>query len=144
MKYIITESQQQKMVLELIKNNGWDVASSFVGGHENLFSIIGESKETVVPFLMSYFRNLHIERRGGGLLLMDKGLPLLEIGFVGLNAYDSYMLSRIDDNLSYLYAIYRRDVIKELVKRFPEMYSDKVTVFVDSGRYKALDKFELN
>lgn len=40
MKLIITESQKQKMLRNLIKNNGVEFTSNMVGGIENLFDVL--------------------------------------------------------------------------------------------------------
>ena len=40
MKVIITENQKEKMLRNLIKNNGVEFASNMVGGIENLFDVL--------------------------------------------------------------------------------------------------------
>lgn len=40
MKIIITENQKEKILRNLIKNNGVEFASSIVGGIENLFDVL--------------------------------------------------------------------------------------------------------
>lgn len=49
MKLIITESQKEKMLKNLIKNNGVVFASNIVGGIENLFDVL--NIETPMDFL---------------------------------------------------------------------------------------------
>jgi len=46
-------------------------------------------------------------------------------------------------NLYGLYVHYRKDLIKELVSQFPELYSKEVDVYKDSGLYTKFDTFYL-
>ena len=94
---------------------------------------------------MSFFNDLYVEKRGGEILLMDFGLPLLHkpSGLFGLDvrAYDDYIKRRIDRNLYGLYYNYLKDFIEELIERFPEFKSRYVDLYKDSGLYNRLDKF---
>jgi hypothetical protein len=42
-----------------------------------------------------------------------------------------------------IYEKVRREFIRELINRFPELSGQKVEVFKDSGLYKKYDSFEL-
>ena len=60
-----------------------------------------------------------------------------------LFAYDDYFKSRLNINTYGLYVHYRKDLIKELVSLFPELYSKEVRVYKDSGIYQKYDTFYL-
>jgi hypothetical protein len=144
----LNESKLANSLIDQIKKDGWLETAELVGGPENLFSIIGESKKNVIKYLLSFYNDLKIEGRGGSkLYLVDKGLPLLELNnffYLGLRAYDSYFRYRLDENSIELYEKFRRDLIKELVKIYPEFYTDgEVTVYKDSGLYDTIDRFRL-
>lgn len=113
----------------------------------NLLNIIGNNKENVVSFFLSHYNNLHIEKRGGEILLKDGGLPLIHKSSTlfnsDLRAYDDYFASRLNNDLYGLYVHYRKDLIKELVSRFPELNSKEVNVYKDSGLYQIYDTFNL-
>ena len=154
MKIIITEEQYKKILkeeslyhtlLDRIKQDGWAETAALVGGPDNLLKIMGENRKNVVSYLMSFFNDLYVEKRGGEILLMDFGLPLLHkpSGLFGLDvrAYDDYIKRRIDRNLYGLYYNYLKDFIEELIERFPEFKSRYVDLYKDSGLYNRLDKF---
>lgn len=152
MKIIITESQYKQILkeeslattlLNKIKDDGWADTANLVGGTENLLDIIGNNKENVISFLLSHYTDLNIEKRGGVILLMDHGYTLLKKSELlgSLFAYDDYFKSRLNINTYGLYNHYRKDLIKELVSRFPELYSKEVRVYKDSGLYNKFDTF---
>ena len=154
MKIIITESQYKQILkeeslvttlLNRIKDDGWADTAELVGGSENLLDIIGDSKENVISFLLSHYTDLNIQKRGGEIVLIDHGYILLKKSEVlgSLFAYDDYFKSRLNINIYGLYVHYRKDLIKELVSRFPELYSKEVRVYKDSGLYKNYDTFYL-
>lgn len=154
MKIIITESQYKQILkeeslvttlLNRIKDDGWADTAELVGGSENLLDIIGDSKENVISFLLSHYTDLHIEKRGGEIVLIDYGYILLKKSEVlgSLFVYDDYFKSRLNINIYGLYVHYRKDLIRELVSRFPELYSKEVRVYKDSGLYNKLDTFNL-
>jgi hypothetical protein len=154
MKIIITESQYKKIIkenslvhtlLNRIKDDGWVDTAKLVGGNETLLDIIGNSKENIISFLLSHYNDLHIEKRGGEVLLMDGGLTLLkkpsELLSTVLMAYDDYLSYRLNNDLYGLYVHYRKDLIRELVSRFPELNSLEVSVYKDSGLYVFYDTY---
>jgi hypothetical protein len=149
MKIIITESKLDKLsksLLNQIEEYGWMETADLVGGPENLLSILGKSKENVINLLLSNFKDLSVRKGGGGVLsLYDKGLTLMQTSSWTSNtiAFDSNLRFRMGDNLLELYLEYRRDLIRELISRFPELYSEVIDVYEDSGLYKKLDTFEL-
>jgi hypothetical protein len=142
---VLKEETLVNSLLDQIQNDGWRETAELVGGPKNLLKILGDSKENVIKLLMSYFNDLRIQKRGGNLLLMDKGYPLIETSSWGLSsrAYNSYIESRFDDNIIDLYREYRRDFIRLLVSLFPELNTDEIDVYEDSGLYRKLDTFHL-
>ena len=144
-KKILKEESLSITLLKRIKDDGWADTAELVGGTKNLLDIIGNNKENVISFLLSHYTDLHIEKRGGEVLLMDYGYTLLDksVLFGTLFAYDDYFKSRLNINTYGLYNHYRKDLIKELVSRFPELYSKEVNVYKDSGLYQLYDTFNL-
>ena len=144
---VIKEESLATMILNRIKDDGWADTAELVGGTETLLEIIGYSKENVISFFLSHYNNLHIEKRGGEILLMDGGLPLLHkpstLFNSDLRAYDDYFKSRLNINTYGIYGHYRKDIIRELVSRFPELYSKEVNVYKDSGLYQKYHTFYL-
>ena len=147
---ILKEESLKQTLLDQIKKDGWLETAELVGGPENLISVIG--KDSIMDMLISCFKNLKVEVRGGDLYLMDGGLPILEkkASFWGLPlvAYHGYITSRLNQYLDYeVSKLYkkdvRRDFIRELVKRFPELYVEDVDVYLDSGLYDKIDSFSL-
>jgi hypothetical protein len=141
---ILKEESLVKTLLSNIEQDGWKNTAELVGGPENLLSILGKSKENVISLLISYFNDLHIEKRGE-LHLMDGGLTLIQTSNWGLGTkvFDSYLRSRLDKNLWGLYLEFRRDLIKELISRFPELHSKEITIYKDSGLYEKYDTFNI-
>ena len=148
---ILKEESLKQTMLDQIKQDGWLETAELVGGPENLINIIGE--DSIMNILMSCFKNLYVEWRRDDLYLMDHGLPILEkkSSFWGLSliAYHSYITSRINQYLDYdtVSGLYKKDVrrnfIRELVKRFPELYVENVDVYLDTGLYDKIDSFSL-
>lgn len=142
---VIKEESLYHTLLDRIKQDGWAETASLVGGPDNLLKIMGENKKNVVSYLMSFFDDLHVEKRGGEIFLMDHGLPLLHkpsaLWGLDVRAYDDYIKNRIDRNLYGLYYNYLKDLIEELIERFPEFKSRYVDLYKDSGLYKRLEKF---
>ena len=151
---ILKEESLKQTLLDQIKQDGWLETAELVGGPENLINLIGE--DSIMDMLISCFKDLHIENRGGNVYLMDGGLPILEkkSSFWGLSliAYHGYITSRLNQYLSFDIIIdvarfqknIRRDLIRELVKRFPELYVEDVDVYLDSGLYDKIDSFSLD
>jgi hypothetical protein len=141
---ILKEESLVKTLLNNIEQDGWKNTAELVGGPENLLSILGESKENVISLLLSYFDDLHIEKRGE-IHLMDGGLTLMQTSNWGLGTkvFDSYLRTRLDENVLGLYLEFRRDLIRELISRFPELYSEEITIFKDSGLYQKYDIFNI-
>lgn len=144
-RQILKEDSLVTTLLNRIKDDGWADTAKLVGGTENLLNIIGNNKENIISFLLSHYNDLHIEKRGSEILLMDRGSLLLKKSgwYSGLVAYDDYFSSRFNMDTYGLYVHYRKDLIKELVSRFPDLYSEKVDVYKDSGLYIKYDTFYL-
>jgi hypothetical protein len=156
MKIIITESQLNRIIKEgslsdklfdQIKQNGWRETAELVGGTKNLLSIIGKSKKNVIDYLLSSFKNLTLEKRGGSIFLMSGGLSLLEksssLWGSNLKLFNDHFKSRIDENSMNLYNNYKEDLIRELVSQFPKLHSEKVDVFKDASLYHKYYTFDL-
>ena len=68
---------------------------------------------------------------------------------MSLIAYHGYITSRLNqylgfDTMSEFYKKnVRRNFIRELVKRFPELYVENVDVYLDTGLYDKIDSFSL-
>ena len=146
---ILKEESLKQTMLDQIKQDGWLETAKLVGGVDNLLSVIGEEK--IIYLFMDCFTDLNIQNRGGDTYLMDGGLPILEkkSSFWGtpLRVYDSSIEQRIGVKLGgdmvELYRTIRRDFIKALVSRFPEIYYERVDVFSDSSLHEKLDSFRL-
>lgn len=154
MKIIVTESQLNRLIkestlsdelMDQIRENGWLETAELVGGAENLLSIIGKSKVNVINFLMSYFKNLSVEKRGGDVLLIDQGLPILQKSPWGLplRVYRSYLEARVPDASIPLLRHYIEDLVREFVLMYPQLYSNNAEIFKDSGLYDRYGTFEL-
>ena len=154
MKIIITESQYKQiikeeslstMLLNKIKDDGWSDTAKLVGGNMELLRIVGSNKENIISFFLSCYNDLHIEKRGGEILLKDGGSPLLhkpsELFNSVLRVYDNFLSSRLGNHLYSLYVHFRKDLIKELMLRFPELNSKEVKVYEDLGLYAIYDTY---
>lgn len=95
MKYVITESQDNKMVEKLtnsIKSDGWSRTSKLVGGNENLIKLLGitspmdflhifddmnvvQSKENPNWTLFRY-------NKGNNLMVLDKKIEYINLDYV--------------------------------------------------------------
>jgi len=145
---ILKEETLKQSLMDEIKEIGWLETAELVGGFKNLFSIIGE--ENIIDILMSCFTDLNVIKRGGDIILRDNHLHILENKsswglplIVYNNSIEIRILLKLGEDMVYLYNEIRRDFIKELVKRFPELYVEDVDVYPDSGLYKKLDSFKL-
>ena len=146
---ILKEESLKTVLLSQIEQDGWLETSKLVGGVDNLLSVIGEEK--IIYLFMDCFTDLNIQNRGGSTLLLDWQLPIMEkpSSFWGtpLRVYDSSIEQRIGVKLGgdmvELYRTVRRDFIKTLVSRFPEIYYERVDVFSDSSLHEKLDSFKL-
>jgi hypothetical protein len=160
MKIIITESQlnlflneeslKQKL-LSQIEENGWTETAELVG-YKNLLNIVGYDK--LVDLLISSFNDLNVITRGRNVILRDNHLPIMEttkdiFGENWVTVYNDHIILRLrlelnlDSDIIELYEKVRREFIRELINRFPELSGQKVEVFKDSGLYKKYDSFEL-
>jgi hypothetical protein len=158
MKIIITESQlnlflnegslKQKL-LSQIEDNGWAETAELVG-YKNLLNIVGYDK--LVDLLISAFNDLNVITRGRNVILRDNHLPLMEttkdvFGDNWVMVYNDHIILRLElrlgSDILEIYEKVRREFIRELINRFPELSGQKVEVFKDSGLYKKYDSFEL-
>jgi hypothetical protein len=158
MKIIITEEQMSllkkgtlvDMILSQIEENGWVETSKLVGGYKNLLNIVGYDK--LVDLLISSFNDLNVITRGRNVILRDNHLPLMEttkdvFGDNWVMVYNDHIILRLElrlgSDILEIYEKVRREFIRELINRFPELSGQKVEVFKDSGLYKKYDSFEL-
>jgi hypothetical protein len=158
MKIIITEEQMSllkkgtlvDMILSQIEENGWVETSKLVGGYKNLLNIVGYDK--LVDLLISSFNDLNVITRGRNVILRDNHLPLMEttkdvFGENWVMVYNDHIILRLElrlgSDILEIYEKVRREFIRELINRFPELSGQKVEVFKDSGLYKKYDSFEL-
>ena len=133
-KKILKEESLSITLLKRIKDDGWADTAELVGGAKNLFDIIDNNKENVITYLLSHYTDLNIKKYGGSILLVDHGYTLLNkhLG-LGLVAYDDYFKSRLNINIYGLYVHYRKDLIKELVSRYPESLYTSTSLEYNSG-----------
>lgn len=157
MKIIITEKQINLLkkgsladnLLSQIEENGWIETSELVGGYKNLLNIVGHDK--LVDLLISSFGDLNVKPMGTSIFLRDNHLPLLEktSSFWGsdVRVYNDHIIIRLElrlgSDIIEPYQKVRREFIRELINRFPELQGTNVEVFKDSGLYKKYDSFEL-
>jgi hypothetical protein len=158
MKIIITEEQMSllkkgtlvDMILSQIEENGWVETSKLVGGYKNLLNIVGYDK--LVDLLISSFNDLNVITRGRNVILRDNHLPLMEttkdvFGENWVMVYNDHIILRLElrlgSDILEIYEKVRREFIRELINRFPELYGQKVEVFKDSGLYQKYDSFDL-
>ena len=158
MKIIITEEQMSllkkgtlvDMILSQIEENGWVETSKLVGGYKNLLNIVGYDK--LVDLLISAFNDLNVITRGRNVILRDNHLPLMEttkdvFGENWVMVYNDHIILRLElrlgSDILEIYEKVRREFIRELINRFPELYGQKVEVFKDSGLYQKYDSFDL-
>jgi len=146
MKYVITESQDNKMVNKLtnsIKSDGWSRTSKLVGGNENLIKLLGitspmdflhlfddmdvvQSKENPNWTLFRY-------NKGNNLMVLDKktediNLDYLEIWSILENVF-GLMYSEIQDFITYwLGEVYN---LSDVTPDFYLVYNDNI----DGMRY---------
>jgi hypothetical protein len=158
MKIIITESQLKlflnegslkQNLLSQIEENGWAETAELVG-YKNLLNIVGYDK--LVDLLISAFNDLNVITRGRNVILRDNHLPLMEttkdvFGDNWVMVYNDHIILRLElrlgSDILEIYEKVRREFIRELINRFPELSGQKVEVFKDSGLYKKYDSFEL-
>ena len=145
---ILKEETLKQNLIDVIEKYGYLDAVEIVGGVKNLMDIIGEEK--ITDLLMSCFTDLNVIKRGGDIILRDNHLYILENKSswgLPLIVYNNYIeiriLLKLGEDMVELYRNVRRNFIKELVNRFPELYVEDVDVFTDSGLYEKLDSFKL-
>jgi hypothetical protein len=158
MKIIITEDQMDLLkkgtladnLLSQIEEIGWIETSELVGGYKNLLDIVGH--DNLVDLLISSFDDLNVKTMGRNVILRDNHLPIMEttndiIGDRWVTVYNDHIILRLELRLGSdiigPYEKVRREFIRELINRFPDLYGQKVEVFKDSGLYKKYDSFEL-
>jgi hypothetical protein len=145
---ILKEETLKQNLIDVIEKYGYLDAVEIVGGVKNLMDIIGEEK--ITDLLMSCFTDLNVIKRGGDIILRDNHLHILENKsswglplIVYNNSIEIRILLKLGEDMVELYRNVRRNFIKELVNRFPELYVEDVDVFTDSGLYIKLDSFKL-
>ena len=72
MKLIITESQKEKVLRDLIKNNGVKFASNMVGGIENLFDVLNIKSPMEFLHLFDDLEQVQSEQREDLILFRYK------------------------------------------------------------------------
>ncbi len=158
MKIIITEEQMDLLkkrnlsdnLLSQIEEIGWIETSELVGGYKNLLNIVGHDK--LVDLLISSFDDLNVKTMGRNITLRDNHLPIMEttndiFGEKWITVYNDHIILRLElrlgSDIIEPYEKVRREFIRELINRFPELRGKKVEVFKDSGLYKKYDSFDL-
>jgi hypothetical protein len=130
----------------MVKDIGFQKTSIAVGGPENLLKILGKDKEIVMQYLLSFFDNLNLSYFRGNPILSQGYETFLEksSAFWGgtINVYDDDILYILKDVPYELYKEYRRDLLKELIRRYPEINDgNEVYVYKNRGKYGRIDKF---
>jgi len=136
----------QAKVLSMLRGIGFKKTASAVGGVENLFKILGKNKELVMEYLLSFFDNLNLSYFRGNPILSQGYETFLEksSSFWGgtINVYDDDILYILKDVPYELYKEYRKDLLKELIRRYPEINDgNEVYVYKNRGKYGRIDKF---
>lgn len=72
MKVIITENQKEKMLKNLIKNNGVEFASNMVGGIENIFDILKIRRPMDFLYLFDDLKRFRSEEYPNWLLFVNE------------------------------------------------------------------------
>jgi hypothetical protein len=147
--HIITEDSRAEKYLELINRIGIQKTAEAVGGIKNLFKILGRDKDIVMEYLLSFFDDLKIGKFRNDLHLVQGPFAFLEktSPFWGGNikVYDDYLSIILKYVPVEIYQEYRRDLLKELISRYPEFNDgSEVIVYADRGLYKKLDRFYVN
>lgn len=147
--HIITEDSRAEKYLELINRIGIQKTAEAVGGIKNLFKILGRDKDIVMEYLLSFFDDLKIGKFRNDLHLVQGPFAFLEKNspFWGGNikVYDDYLSIILKYVPVEIYQEYRRDLLKELISRYPEFNDgSEVIVYADRGLYKKLDRFYVN
>lgn len=148
MKVLITESQKKDVILNLIKDKGWEIASSIFGGLYNLIIILGT--DVICDFLLkTYFDDLKLGKYGQSLTVDEGYLRIMEkpssFWSSDIRVYDAYLRSVLSEIPEPLYLYIRKDLIKKIISMFPQLSdSTGVDVFEDQGLYKKHESFELN
>jgi len=158
MKIIITEQQMNLLkkgtladnLLSQIDEIGWIETSELVGGYKNLLNIVGYDK--LVDLFISSFNDLNVIKRGRNVILRDNHLPIMEttkdiFGDNWVTVYNDHIIIRLElklgSDIIKLYEKVRREFIRELINRFPDLRGKKVEVFKDNGLYQKYDSFDL-
>ncbi len=146
LRIIKEETNLQSRLLSMVKDIGFQKTSIAVGGPENLLKILGKDKEIVMQYLLSFFDNLNLSYFRGNPILSQGYETFLEksSAFWGgtINVYDDDILYILKDVPYELYKEYRRDLLKELIRRYPEINDgNEVYVYKNRGKYGRIDKF---
>jgi hypothetical protein len=146
LRIIKEETNLQSRLLSMVKDIGFKKTSVAVGGPENLLKILGKDKEIVMKYLLSFFDNLMLSHFRGNPILSQGYETFLEksSSFWGgtINVYDDDILYILKDVPYELYKEYRRDLLKELIRRYPEINDgNEVYVYKNRGKYGRIDKF---
>ena len=145
-KILKEESRLQSKLLSMMNDVGFKTTANSVGGPENLLKILGKDKEIVMQYLLSFFDNLNLSYFRGNPILSQGYETFLEksSAFWGgtINVYDDDILYILKDVPYELYKEYRRDLLKELIRRYPEINDgNEVYVYKNRGKYGRIDKF---
>ncbi len=143
-RVVLHENKIRQRVVDLINNEGMREAIDIVGGFDNLISIIGN--EYMVDVLLAYFDNLEFKYFRGSPTLSQGYDTFLEKAsqFWGgdISVYDNDLKSMLMDIPSVIYKQYRRDLLKKIIRKYPELNDgSEVIVFADRGKYRKFDKF---
>ena len=148
MKVLITENQKKDVIQNLIKDKGWEVASTIFGGLGELIQVFG--MEGLVNFLLgTYFDNLKI-RKWGQSFMVNEGYTLImekpsSFWSSDIRVYDAFLRSVLSEIPKLLYIEVRKDLIKKIISMFPELSDvERVVVYEDPGLYKIHERFNLD
>lgn len=148
MKILIKESQKNQVLFNLIEKEGWDKASEVFNGYPNLINIIG--RDNLLNYFMSYFDNLRLYKLGRSLFVSQNYDDLIEkpssFWSSDIRAYDSGFRITLKDVPKLVYSVFREDIIKQIISKFPELMENTtgVDVYEDNGLYKKYDSFKLD
>ena len=143
------ETKVQSKLISIIKNEGFKIASDSVGGIRNLFKILNKDKKFTIQYLLSYFDDLKLEKFRNEFHLSQSYNTFLEKvpTFKGsyIRVFDNYFYHFLDVIPFELYLLYREDLLREIISRYPELNDvNQVVIYKDRSLYNRLYTFFLN
>lgn len=143
------ETKVQSKLISIIKNEGFKIAADSVGGIRNLFKILNKDKKFTIQYLLSYFNDLKLEKFRDEFHLSQSYNTFLEKvpTFKGsyIRVFDNYFYHFLDVIPFELYLLYREDLLREIISRYPELNDvNQVVIYKDRSLYNRLYTFFLN